>query len=218
MPQYEIDCEVEEVRDVKIAKIEKNTGKLIVETGLHIGGTNETIKIGGIDSFVIRDGQDRVYIPGTSIKGKLRYLLEVAGNVEGVRPKKNGHEHTDGRQAIECPICRIFGSSAADSGIQGELIVRDAYPETRPILEAKSENYIDREEIRANPRTIERVSRGSEFQIELVMVDWGYGSFEEDKALLEAGIKLLEENYLGGSGTRGYGKVRFELGGWSKVE
>ena len=50
---------------------------ILVETGLHIGGGGENLNIGGLDKPIIRDPLTQYpYLPGTSIKGKLRSILE----------------------------------------------------------------------------------------------------------------------------------------------
>lgn len=53
-------------------------GELVCETGLHIGGSNDNIDIGGTDNVIIRDVvSDLPFIPGSSLKGKLRSLFEL---------------------------------------------------------------------------------------------------------------------------------------------
>jgi CRISPR-associated protein Csm3 len=50
---------------------------LLVETGLHIGGGGENLDIGGLDKPVVRDPLTlQPYLPGSSIKGKLRAIFE----------------------------------------------------------------------------------------------------------------------------------------------
>ena len=62
-----------------IKKIKIQTSITLV-TGLHIGGSSENVEIGGIDSPVIKLGtrENQPYIPGSSLKGKMRCLLEQA--------------------------------------------------------------------------------------------------------------------------------------------
>ena len=196
-------------------------GKIVCKTGLHIGGASDTIDIGGSDNVVIRDSVTKVpYIPGSSIKGKLRFLTElndydsaqsVIGNDGGVSTDKS------------CIASKLFGVSAEKG--QRELkfptrtIVRDAYPDKDTLdlwdneelingAELKYENTIDRIDSSANPRNIERVPKGSKFDFEII-----FSVYDEDddniSALLDA-MRLLEDNYLGGSGSRGYGQIKFE--------
>ena len=74
--------------------------------------------------------------------------------------------------------------------------------------EFKWENTINRIDSSANPRNIERVPKDSKFAFEII-----FSVYDEDEEnitkLLEA-IRLLEDNYLGGSGSRGSGQVVFE--------
>lgn len=202
-------------------------GTITCETGLHIGGTAETIEIGGMDNPIIRHPITQLpYIPGSSIKGKMRSLLEwKLDNFEF-----NGEVHQyKGRNCKEkeCPICRIFGTSSDKAQIgPGRLIVRDAFltENSKKVLkekkglmyaEEKTENTINRLTARANPRTQERVPADIVFEFEMI---YRVFDFENDKGkvdeklfeYVEEGIKLIEKDALGGSGSRGYGKVKFD--------
>jgi CRISPR-associated protein Csm3 len=76
------------------------------------------------------------------------------------------------------------------------------------ITEVKSENAIDRITSQANPRTLERVPAGARFRVRMVLDIL----CEEDKALaarLAEGLRLLEDDALGGGGSRGSGRIRF---------
>lgn len=92
------------------------TGKLICETGLHIGGTAEGFEIGGLDSPVIKDRlSDYPYIPGSSLKGKLRHLLEWS---LGKNPfSKKSHHFTEDKGSFQpcscgrCEACVLFGTT-----------------------------------------------------------------------------------------------------------
>lgn len=205
------------------------TADIRLLTGLHIGGTEEGFDIGGLDNPVIKDRITGVpYIPGSSLKGKMRSLLEWAHNL--VDPKQN--EKTKKWEAkpyskTEHPIGIVFGvpaeaqKEAASPTGPTRLTVRDAYPDKEQIkkwerimeektyTEIKTENTIDRLTSEANPRSMERVPKGSIFKAEFV-----YDVYKEDdikhlKILFE-GMCLLEDSYLGGCGTRGSGKIRFE--------
>lgn len=185
-------------------------------TGLHIGGSKENVEIGGIDNSVIKlaskDGQP--YIPGSSLKGKMRCLLEqAAGSSEvGLDPKVNN----------------LFG--IATNGRNGDqnsrpskVIVRDAMltPESAdelrkcdnldmPYTENKFENVIDRVRgVAEHPRQSERVPAGAKFNVQLVLNVWDDDNEEELMALLKKGMNMLESDYLGGSGSRGYGQIKF---------
>lgn len=208
-------------------------GKIEAKTGLHIGGSQVKLEIGGVDLPIVRDPlTNRPYIPGSSLKGKMRSLLEKA---KGKKPNKNigTPEHPirihlcDNPEELQgCEVCKIFGmpSSPPEKGQKAfneptRLIVRDA-PLTDesageleglelPYSEVKWENAIDRMTSAANPRQVERVPAGAEFEFELI-----YNVFEEEdverlKHVFEA-LSLVEHDYLGGHGSRGYGQVVFK--------
>jgi CRISPR-associated protein Csm3 len=240
----------------------KFEGKYIIKfdlrtiTGLHIGGTVEGIEIGGIDNPVIKDPITGLpYIPGSSLKGKLRCLLEwgldkVFKNEKGETPphscendpeilelRKKSREEKDSpeKEKLEgklkeellkkiqsCPICSIFGLSAsAEVGEPTRLTVRDAFPSSETIknwneklgeglfTEMKTENSIDRITSMANPRTMERVPKDSVFEVEMIYDIYTSNDFNFLKYLFQA-MALLEDSFLGGSGSRGSGKIKFE--------
>lgn len=193
-------------------------GKIVCLTGLHVGGVAETAEIGGTDSPVILDRLNKVpIIPGSSLKGKIRALIELK---EG---RYNEHGKVHSCPEPDCPICLIFGRGATEDVEAGptRLIVRDAFPteETRKEweknedlvhgTEIKGENVINRLTSEATPRFIERVPAGSKFNFEMVYSIYQKEDFDRLKMLFE-GMCLLEDSYLGASGTRGYGKIRFE--------
>jgi CRISPR-associated protein Csm3 len=193
----------------QLVKKIKITTSIELVTGLHIGGSSESVEIGGIDNPVIKvatkDGQP--YIPGSSIKGKMRCLLEqIAGS-----PTVGGNAQ----------INNLFGYSQTNQ--PSKIIVRDAYltktsaDELRncdnldmPYTEAKWENVIDRVKGTAeHPRQTERIPAGVSFDVEFVINVWDNDKPEDLRALLKKGIKALENDYLGGSGSRGYGQIKF---------
>jgi CRISPR-associated protein Csm3 len=198
----------------------KITGKLEVVTGIRIGDSKESTEIGGVDSPVVRrKDNNQPYLPGSSIKGKMRCLLEL---VHG----ENGDSKSKQTGSI---ICQLFGaansSSNSEDGNQSRIIVRDAYltddsakklaesPFTdMPFTEIKAENSINRIKGTAEaPRFFERVPAGAEFNIEFII---NIFEGDDENALLQTfknGIKLLENDYLGGSGSRGYGQVKVHL-------
>lgn len=195
-------------------------GELVCETGLHIGGANDAINIGGADSIIIRDSvSDLPFIPGSSLKGKLRSLLELNDkkSIQSVLEKK-GKSSTD-EDSIAVKIFGISSDKKNNLKYPTRLIVRDSFPTEESIKlwekqeevvrgsELKWENTIDRITSRANPRSLERIPKGSAFAFEFI-----FSVYEEDEnnlmGLFEA-MRLLEDNYLGGSGSRGYGKVKF---------
>ncbi|MDI6890220.1 MAG: type III-A CRISPR-associated RAMP protein Csm3 [Thermodesulfovibrionales bacterium] len=219
------------------------TGRIKAETALHVGGSKTGIDIGGVENTVIKDHEDKPYIPGSSLKGKMRSLLEKAEGLaaEDKRVWQKKPEKADKSDGIslhicnapECAVCNIFGRNngpyeVVKDGSQlninqttpsrlllrdGKLIESSIPEDVKENLElewteVKWENSIDRITSAANPRQQERVPRGAEFELEMV-----YSIYtEQDKArfrkVLKA-IQLLEDDYLGGSGSRGYGKISF---------
>ena len=199
------------------------SGTILCKTGLHIGGSSDNIDIGGSDNPVIRDSISGLpYIPGSSLKGKLRTLTELSDKQSAQSVIKNrGKVATD----KTCIASKLFGVSAEDGNtvlkFPTRTIVRDSYPtedtlrlwqESDDLLngtELKYENTINRIDSSANPRNRERVPKGSKFSFEII-----FSVYEDDESrnivkLLES-MKLLEDNYLGGSGSRGFGQIVFE--------
>ncbi|WP_302442443.1 type III-A CRISPR-associated RAMP protein Csm3 [Colibacter massiliensis] len=194
------------------AKIVIN-GVLIVLTGMHIGGNKDTSSIGAVDAPVIRDiCTHEPLIPGSSLKGKLRTLL--------VKARTSGYLLRAIEEDDEV-VQRLFGaggkvSRAArlqfwDLFITEESRQRFSNLETDTYLgEIKYENEIKRITAAANPRQIERVPAGMKFQFKLVYNMESEEEAAEDMKVLAEGLRLLELDYLGGHGSRGYGRVKME--------
>jgi len=200
----------------------KLTGKYFIKgqikavTGLHIGGSKTALDIGGIDLNVIKTPAGVPYIPGSSLKGKLRSMLAR-------------EEGSDSPQNDSDKIKEIFGESPTKTNQEGKItriIVRDAFLDVEHFeqekekgeftdleldyTEGKWENTIDRKTGTAgSPRQIERVPAGAIFNFELV-----YDIYDDEKkdahiTEIKKAMRLLEDDYLGGSGSRGYGKIKF---------
>lgn len=194
----------------------KIEGIIEIKTGLHIGGDDSFSAIGAIDSPVVRDPLTRdPVIPGSTLKGKMRSLLaRDMGTVpvSGVKGFEN-----------DCPeIKRLFGSSekgsdAAETGMQmSRLQFSDCFlmnkKQLPQIFENKFENTIDRLTSVANPRQIERVVRGAQFAFEVIYNVENPDEVPEDFRNIAKVVNLLENDYLGGGGTRGNGRVVFKDG------
>lgn len=216
---------------MQLVKTYTITGIIETVTGLHIGAGKEAIEIGGIDNPVIKHPHTgEPYIPGSSLKGKMRSLLEWA--LHKVAPDGSiwGSGKDQKIQNInEDEILRIFGTTHKEwSGGPTRVTVRDC-PLTeacrRSILdrgldftEEKTEVVIDRIQGKAagyiGPRRTERVPAGLEFDMEIQfrVIDTGDGGKRDMECLnrLIEAMKLLERDALGGSGSRGYGKIRFK--------
>lgn len=252
------------------------TSTIILETGLHVGGGGDNLDIGGLDKPVIRDPLTQYpYIPGSSIKGKLRSILErlfnkplnrlggsdtyryESGDLEDGYTEVSRERFIFYQGAKNCPISRVFGSTGVDSwikasvareqelfnnntstrtieGAEGEyakikgrnsparLIVRDCHLLEKSaerlkkvdtglyMTEWKFENSIDRVTAAANPRQFERVPADSRFNFEMVYTLEDKEQAIEDLKNIAIALAILEDDALGGHGSRGYGKVRFE--------
>ena len=184
------------------------TGKIEVMTGMHIGTSDGFAAIGAVDSPVIRDAQTKTpMLPGSTLKGKLRTLLAKQYNKE---------VFTFHKDDAEC-IVNLFGSAAkpGERAKNSRLIFSDMLMANYKELpnrgtEVKFENTINRLTAMAMPRQIERVIRGGQFDLDIVYDVEPDAAVIEDFKLLVEGFKLLQYDYLGGHGTRGYGKVRLE--------
>ena len=193
-------------------------GTIKTLTGLHIGGTNSSMGIGGPDSMVVRNPIDnKPYIPGSSLKGKMRAMLDIAdGTIAEVRmgQVKNGTS-----QEPDAASASLFGTARNDDKQRpSKVIVRDCemisdedlFKNTDlPYTESKTEVVIDRITAKAMPRQLERVPAGAEFKLNIVLNVFNEDKENEQLKNLERAMKLLEDDYLGGSGSRGYGQIKF---------
>jgi CRISPR-associated protein Csm3 len=206
----------------KYAKV-KITGTLEVITGLHIGTGAGFAAIGATDLPVVKDPLTHLpLIPGSSLKGKMRSLLaRQIGSDEGKVYKDPNHDAPK--------IRRLFGDSKdymtarlvfSDTKLSNADELERKGAKTR--TEVKFENTIDRVTAVANPRQVERVIAGSKFDFQMVYEIAGRqrdakaepefptaDEIKEDFATIVDGLKLLELDYLGGHGSRGYGRVQF---------
>ena len=213
-------------------------GEIHCESGLHIGAGKGSLEIGGADNPVVKDSHGRPYIPGSTLRGRVRALLEQATGMAipselVFLSKRKGQEvriHQSDRPDDE--ICILFGRSpgrmekvgggdlesnyatpARLSVFDAPLVTESITPQMRETLddeltEVKSENAIDRITSQANPRTLERVPAGARFRIRMV-VDVLCPEDVALPGLLVQGLRLLEDDTLGGGGSRGSGRVRF---------
>lgn len=192
-----------------IKKIKVTTNMELV-TGLHVGGNKENVEIGGIDNPVIRAAikDNQPYIPGSSLKGKIRSLLEQIAGASEVG-KNNSINDVFGFAKDNKPSKIIFRDAYLNE--TSEKALKESENLDMPYTEGKWENVIHRVRGTAeHPRQTERIPAGVSFDIEIVINVWDN---EEDGKksldLLKKGIAALENDYLGGSGSRGYGQVKF---------
>jgi CRISPR-associated protein Csm3 len=204
------------------------SGQVRAVTGLHIGRGKEGLTIGGVDNQVVRDAlTNEPFIPGSSLKGKLRSLAEKRepNLVQNKSIGKNVKIHVCETKAAYrvCPVCRLYGvPGQMESSAPTRLVVRDIFlnQESKdrlnaadtdlPFTEVKYEAAIDRVTSEATPRPLERVPADSVFApFEIVFSVYEKSDLKLLARLVEA-MRLLEDDYLGGSGSRGSGKIRFE--------
>lgn len=191
----------------------KIQGTLEVKTGLHIGGSSDYAPIGAVDSVFVRDPLTKEpIIPGSSVKGKMRTLLAKVRDGNGIAKAP---------EEDEAVVLRLFGSAKKDHILLSRLQFVDSFISTAAkerfsavdtdtyMGEVKFENVINRATSVANPRQIERVPRGMTFDFQLVYNIEDESELAEDMAVLAEGFRLLQLDYLGGHGSRGYGRVGF---------
>jgi CRISPR-associated protein Csm3 len=203
------------------------TGDIKAVTGLHIGGAAGALEVGGVDAPIIRDPlTNRPYVPGSSLRGKMRSLTEKkTGRVQNFRIGKGVHVHIceDPNDYNACPVCPIFGVPGdKPASNPTRLVVRDVFMSDDsadklqaaqtdlPFSEVKWEATIDRVTSAAVPRQIERVPAGAGFEnFEMVYSIYHADDIARLVTVVEA-MQLLEDDYLGGLGSRGGGKIVFQ--------
>jgi len=211
-------------------------GEIVCQTGLHIGAGKGSLEIGGADNPVVKDAFGIPYIPGSSLRGRLRSLLEqtlglaVPSELVFLSKRKGQEVRIHQSDRPDDDICVLFGRSPGRmERVGGEaievaaatparltvcdapLVVDSITPQMRENLddeltEVKSENAVDRITSQANPRTLERVPAGARFRFRMVLDVL----CNEDKPLLPRvveGLRLMEDDALGGGGSRGNGRV-----------
>lgn len=188
--------------------------RLKLETGLHIGGNKDNYGIGGIDSPVIKNPfNNQPIIPGSSLKGKIRMLMETVETEdysakENAKAIKNMFGSRDQNKVEELNFTRVIFrdlSLTEESVLDLQSKLGDGF-----FTEIKAENKIDPITSKANPRFQERVPAGAIFEGECV-IQFTSNDQDDYVEIIKDGFRLLENNYLGGSGSRGYGKVSVEF-------
>ena len=209
-------------------KIIKLTGNIELLSGLHIGGGDDTMKIGGIDNGVVKDiNTNKPYIPGSSLKGKMRSLLEWDIGVVGIgdggpfnsKLLSNPLFNDANKRKKALNLIKLFGNGKSDDKFNEittitRISVGDCslIDEGLIVSEAKYENVIDRQKGTAsNPRQTERVPAGVKFNFDIRIKVLDEDNEDELVAMVKRGLELIENDYLGGSGSRGYGRVKFNI-------
>ena len=206
-------------------RLQKHVGfraLMVCKTGTRVGGTEAGMGIGAAENPIIKDSTGRPYIPGSSLKGKLRSMLEYKH-----KRAETGAPCGCSQPLAICPVCTIFGPNTNTRHDLGptRIIVRDAFLSDKSMkdweaarkegiefTETKTETAIDRRTGKAMSglRIQERVEAGTEFALNISL-----RIFEEDdearmKEIITEGIDLINKDYLGGSGSRGYGWVEIK--------
>ncbi|MEX8503271.1 MAG: type III-A CRISPR-associated RAMP protein Csm3 [Leptothrix ochracea] len=219
---------------MQLINIHQLTATLELKSGLRIGASEGEIRIGGVDNQVIRNPHsNQPYIPGSSLKGKVRSLLEWRSGA--VKSEPLGIRDMQARFPQVRLILQLFGIGGGDQLSEAEALdlgpTRLAFwdadlqrawvnefgkDKNLPLIEVKSENWIDRiKGVAGSPRQTERVPSGAlfDFRLSIKQLDIDGDGAELRRTLL-AGLRLLELDSLGGSGSRGYGKVKFTALRW----
>lgn len=214
----------------------KLTEKIIISghiealTGISIGGSNTELSIGGISKAIIRNPlNNKPYIPGSSLKGKMRSLLELHNGSFSIDENSSQIKYVASRE-ISKRTTRLFGNATDKSSDKNNyqqpsrVIVRDASiakiqlegkdkdffnKSTLEYSELKTEVVIDRITSKAMPRQIERVPSGAKFDFEIVLNIFSTDKKEELVSDLIKSMQLVENDYLGGGGSRGSGQIKF---------
>ncbi|MBM4285357.1 MAG: type III-A CRISPR-associated RAMP protein Csm3 [Deltaproteobacteria bacterium] len=208
-------------------------GRIIVKTGLRIGAGDTEMRIGGVDNPIIKHPHTlEPYIPGSSLKGKVRSLLEMKSGLMGkTRGEPVAFKHLaglDDTKKLEAKkILKLFGAG----GAEGEAIAdigptrvsfadcpldeawrQKALDQGLSFTEVKSENAINRiEGVARNPRQTERVPANAEFSFTVTLKKLDIDQENDLEQFLIEGLKLLTLDALGGSGSRGYGRLEFRF-------
>lgn len=209
----------------KLSHYLKCKGKINLLTGMHIGGPKESIKIGGIDNPVIRNPITNMpYIPGSSLKGRFRMALELKYNDYTKEGDKGYGPSTNPDH--ESLVCKLFGNGDTKKSKEPtRLIFRDANLtegyEKFIEGEEKIEVKMDRDKLagfKGGNRTQERIAAGAKFDLEIMIRVFEGDDEGKFKSRLDEAMKIVELEFLGGSGSRGYGQVKFEDITFEKIE
>ncbi len=208
-------------------------GKILLKSGLHIGGSKDTMQIGGIDNPVIKNPiSNQPYIPGSSLKGKIRFLLEhyyglvTSGNLPDIEARGNNRDwsynkiaaifgHMEHNKVNTKPTRVIFADGNLLGAIEEDGVLNTDLAKLKEkmlsdFVEAKTEVAIDRITGTAKSgalRTIERVPAGVVFSLEVILKVYDDETDADYLDILLKGLKLLQNDALGGSGSRGSGRI-----------
>ena len=197
----------------KLSHYVKCTSRIEVVSGMHIGGTKDEIKTGEISPIIKHPITGRPYLPGSSLKGRFRMALELKYDDVDKNARKGYGPSIDSQHPSL--VVKLFGGS--DNNEPTRFIFRDANlsPDSNDYIESeqKKEVVMDRKSMAAvkgvGPRTKERIAAGAKFDFEVTVRVFEGDDEKKFIDRLKEAINIVEMEYLGGSGTRGYGKVKF---------
>ena len=201
----------------KLKNIVSVSGVLTIKSGLSIGGSKEGLGVDTKDNPIIRNPlSNKPYIPGSSIKGKMRSLFEQYGLAKGGSfPCKCGRK--------ECVVCTLFGAHMNVKGESGtpRLMFRDSMlaPEfedlfDEEIVEIKTETMIDRNTGTAatgSLRTKERIAAGVKFNYSIDILVFENDNENKLVEYVKQGLKFIELTGLGSKISAGYGQIDFDI-------
>lgn len=216
---------------MKLKKIVSFQGTVICVTGISIRGAGSDLGIGGADSEVIKNPMTgEPYLPGSSLKGKMRSQLErkygAKKYIRHTQRSAPNEKEPCGCGQRSCPICTLFGAhvNPGAESAPTRILVRDCHMteefrkkvrelplERGSYLEVKGENIVDRKTGAASsPRFMERVPAGATFDLNIQVQIFEGDDEEKLLDMVKEGLSLVEDSYLGSSGSRGYGQVKFD--------
>lgn len=214
-------------------------GKIAALTGIHIGSGESELQVEQIASVIKHKLSGEPYLPGSSLKGKMRALYELKNgeftrSTPGEDTESDEISYTPSQDLSLHKSPRLFGNAIDNKQSESQasrLLVRDAYLTAEakdlmegrtdlPYLEVKSENNIDRLLAKAVPRKKERIPAGASFGLSLVLTVYEEEgeekgsinqSTEENLSTLFESLRLIQDDYIGGGGSRGSGQIAIKI-------
>ena len=213
---------------MKLIKTSKITGVIKCLDNLHIGSSKDIIEIGGMANPVIKHPFSlEPYIPGSSLKGKMRCSLERMQKKRQVRDEKEDKRVEDPRGVCicgnpECSICVVFGCQNNGKSdypplgptrliVRNSNLIKESIKGLQGYFGEKYENSIDRRTGTAgDPRSIEFVPEGAKFLLNMSLLVYDIDIDKNYPLVIKRALHEVENTYLGGMGSRGYGWVEFQ--------
>ncbi len=200
-------------------------GEIVAETGLMIGSSSAGLEIGGTDKQIIRNPANKMpYIPGSSLKGKMRSLLEqIRGTVDkdGLATQNPKHEaaclfgHIKSKEAEVLEVQKNMNKTQQPSRLivrDGEMTNSKKFKDTELLYtEVKAENTINRITAEANPRFFERVPKSAIFSLNMTLNIYNGEDEKKQLDLVYECLRLVQDDYIGGGGSRGNGMVKINI-------